>query len=105
MSVSTFPQIKAENFDKALTAWRKVLGDEWVLASEVDKHTYRDAFSPGHDDNFLPSAAIAVRDVEQVQAVLQIANQFKIPVWPISRGKNLTYGGRRQECRVRLCWI
>ena len=24
---------------------------------------------------------------------MRIANQFRLPIWPISRGKNLGYGG------------
>ena len=29
----------------------------------------------------------------QVQGILKVANQFRIPLWPISRGKNFGYGG------------
>src|SRR5690606_41037804 len=39
------------------------------------------------------SSDLAPADVAQVQAVLRIANQFRIPLWPISRGKNFGYGG------------
>jgi 4-cresol dehydrogenase (hydroxylating) flavoprotein subunit len=31
--------------------------------------------------------------VEEVQAVVRIASEHRIPIWPISRGKNLGYGG------------
>jgi len=31
--------------------------------------------------------------VEQVQKVLKVANALKIPIWTISTGKNLGYGG------------
>ncbi len=31
--------------------------------------------------------------MEQVQAIVRIANQYKVPLWPISRGKNFGYGG------------
>jgi 4-cresol dehydrogenase (hydroxylating) len=30
--------------------------------------------------------------VEEVQAIIRIANQHKTPLWPVSRGKNLGYG-------------
>jgi 4-cresol dehydrogenase (hydroxylating) len=39
------------------------------------------------------SAAVAPYTVEQVQAVMKIANEYKIPVYPISTGRNLGYGG------------
>jgi 4-cresol dehydrogenase (hydroxylating) len=32
------------------------------------------------------------RRVEEVQAIIRIANQHKTPLWPVSRGKNLGYG-------------
>lgn len=31
------------------------------------------------------------RSVEQVQGVIKIAREFKIPLWTFSRGKNLGY--------------
>src|SRR5690606_8039155 len=40
-----------------------------------------------------PSAAIAPASVEEVQAVLRIADEYRVPLWPISRGKNMGYGG------------
>ena len=39
------------------------------------------------------SAAVAPDGVEQVQKVVKIANRYKIPIYPISTGKNLGYGG------------
>ncbi|MCD4861425.1 FAD-dependent oxidoreductase, partial [Campylobacter coli] len=30
--------------------------------------------------------------MEEVQAIVKIANEFKIPLFPISTGKNLGYG-------------
>jgi 4-cresol dehydrogenase (hydroxylating) len=50
---------------------------------------YRPATSTEH----IPSAAVVPQSVGQVQAILRLANEFKTPVWPISRGKNLGYGG------------
>lgn len=29
------------------------------------------------------------KSIEEIQGVLQIANEYKIPVWTFSRGKNL----------------
>lgn len=31
--------------------------------------------------------------VEQIQGILQIANEFIIPIWVLSQGKNFGYGG------------
>ncbi|MFM2100692.1 MAG: hypothetical protein RLZZ366_2231, partial [Pseudomonadota bacterium] len=40
-----------------------------------------------------PGAAIAPGTVEEVRAVVRIANHYTVPLWPISRGKNFGYGG------------
>ena len=40
-----------------------------------------------------PSAAVAPANLEQVQEVMRVANTHRLPLWPISRGKNFGYGG------------
>src|SRR5690606_31899216 len=39
------------------------------------------------------SAAVAPTTVEQVQAIVRTANKYQIPLYPISTGRNLAYGG------------
>jgi 4-cresol dehydrogenase (hydroxylating) len=39
-----------------------------------------------------PSAFLYPGTVEQVEAIVRIANEFKLPLWPVSRGKNWGYG-------------
>ena len=39
-----------------------------------------------------PSAVVSATSVEQVQAVVKICNEYKIPVWTISTGRNFGYG-------------
>jgi 4-cresol dehydrogenase (hydroxylating) len=87
------PGISAAAFDKALQAFAAVVGKEWVLNSDEDRETYLDIYAPGNGDRHAPSAAVAPASTEEVQACLKIANQHRIPVWPISRGKNMGYGG------------
>jgi 4-cresol dehydrogenase (hydroxylating) flavoprotein subunit len=87
------PGVSATQFEKAMTAFAGVVGKEWVLATDEDRDTYIDAYAPGEEASHAPAAAVAPSDVAQVQGILKIANQFHIPVWPISRGKNFGYGG------------
>ncbi|MDN2930743.1 FAD-binding protein, partial [Campylobacter coli] len=51
-------------------------------------------YSPEWDDDDvpIPSLALAPKNVEEVQAIVKLANEFKIPLFPISTGKNLGYG-------------
>ncbi|EOH9348918.1 FAD-binding protein [Campylobacter coli] len=70
------------------------MGKEWVFKTHEDLDLYRDAYSPQWDDDDepIPSLALAPKNVEEVQAIVKIANEFKIPLFPISTGKNLGYG-------------
>ncbi|HEY8506801.1 MAG TPA: FAD-dependent oxidoreductase, partial [Steroidobacteraceae bacterium] len=92
---STPPNVSPSDFKAALDAWREVVGPEWVFTSEEDVALYRDAYSPfwGEPEERVASAAVAPSTVEQVQAVVRTANQYRIPLYPISTGRNLAYGG------------
>jgi 4-cresol dehydrogenase (hydroxylating) len=87
------PGVTKARFDQAMAAFARAIGAEWVLATDEDRETYLDMYSPGREESHAASAALAPASVEQIQAVLKIANEFRIPLWPISRGKNFGYGG------------
>jgi hypothetical protein len=89
------PGVTAKTFAAAIEAFTAVVGKDWVFTSEDDVNTYRDAYSIfwGEPEERIPSAAVAPDSVEQVQAIVRVANRYKIPLYPISTGKNLTYGG------------
>jgi 4-cresol dehydrogenase (hydroxylating) len=79
-------------FERALLDFADVVGREWVLATDEDRDTYMDAYAIGDGGDHVASAALAPKSVAEIQEVLRIANQYKIPLWPVSRGKNLGYG-------------
>jgi len=83
------------DFQAALGRIREVVGKEWVFSSDEDVALYRDAYSPlwGEGDDRAASAAVAPISVEEIQAIVRIANESRLPLFPISTGKNLTYGG------------
>lgn len=89
------PQVTQAAFDEAVAAFRQAVGDEWVFTSKEDVALYRDAYSPIRDEpeERVASAAVAPANVGEVQAVVRIANETGLPVYPISTGKNLGYGG------------
>jgi 4-cresol dehydrogenase (hydroxylating) flavoprotein subunit len=87
------PLVAPARFDRALEAFVEVVGSEWVLATDEDRGTYVDMYAPGNEAAHAPSAAVAPQSVEEVQAIVRLANEYGIPLWPISRGKNLGYGG------------
>jgi 4-cresol dehydrogenase (hydroxylating) len=87
--------MKAADFARLLEEFRGAVGADWVWSSEEDLGPYRDSFSPVWDtaEERHASAAVAPKNVEQVQAIVRIANAHKVPLYPISTGKNFGYGG------------
>lgn len=60
--------------------------------------THSGIFTDGHDtqldDKFATSVCITPGSTAEVQAIVKLANKHGVPISPISRGKNLGYGGR-----------
>ena len=86
-----FPQL-----DGAYEEFSKVLGAENVLrigdeaAERLRDHTLA---SYGAEREPIPSGAVLPGTVEELQAILKIANGKKVPLWTISLGRNYGYGG------------
>lgn len=89
------PGLSEREFTTALSRIAEVVGNDWVFSEDDDVALYRDAYSPlwGEEEERFASAAVAPESVEQVQAVVRIANEYQLPLYPISTGRNLTYGG------------
>jgi 4-cresol dehydrogenase (hydroxylating) flavoprotein subunit len=76
----------------AIDEFVSALGRDSVLVGD-DVDEYRDPYSyPGWDD-FTASAVVLPETVEQVQAIVRIANEHRVPLWTFSPGRNNAYGG------------
>src|SRR5437868_2325993 len=49
-----------------------------------------------------PSAALMPTEVAQIQKIVQVCNQHKTPIWPISTGHNLGYGSAAPKSRGQI---
>ena len=89
------PGLTESQFADALEDFKAAVGSDWVFSSDEDVALYRDSYSVywGEEEERVASAAVAPANVEQVQQVVRIANRHGIPLYPISTGRNLTYGG------------
>jgi len=89
------PGLDDKAFQRALTRFKSVTGDAWVFTSAEDLALYKDAYSPlwNEQDEKVASAAVAPDSAEQVREIVKIANEFRVPLYPISTGRNLGYGG------------
>ena len=93
--MATPPGVSARDFAEATKEFQAAVGTQWVFTTDADVALYRDAYSilRGEPEERLASAAVAPASVEEVQKVVRIANQYKVPIYQISTGRNLGYGG------------
>ena len=93
--MATPPGMSEATFADGLAEMRSAVGADWVFTTPEDLHTYRDFYSVLWDEpeERVASAAVAPANVEEVQAVVRAANARGIPIYPISTGRNLGYGG------------
>jgi 4-cresol dehydrogenase (hydroxylating) len=89
------PGVSEADFADAVRQWKDIVGEPWVFTDEESVALYRDGYSPFWDEaeERVASAAIAPDATEQVQAIMRIAHEKRIPIYPISTGRNLGYGG------------
>jgi len=82
----------AAQLARALKAFGGVVGAGAVFADEPDRASYSDHFAPD-EARHAPAGAVAPGSAEEVRAIVRLANDHRVPLWPISRGKNFGYGG------------
>ena len=88
------PGMDAATFDEACAAFRAAVGAEWVVRENtVHLDSYSDAYTPTTPETNAAAAAVMPANVEQVQKVLAVAREFGVPLWTVSTGRNLGYGG------------
>ncbi|KIY01585.1 uncharacterized protein Z520_03137 [Fonsecaea multimorphosa CBS 102226] len=97
------PGISSQTFKSFTQRLVDIVGQENVTivskATDLSQESYLDP-SKAHDmfhildaQYFVSSAVVAPRDVPDVQAIMRLCNEFEIPVWPFSIGRNVGYGG------------
>src|SRR5688500_4176041 len=82
----------AGSLDAAIRDMQAALGVENVIVDEAGMADHGDPFAPP-GEWYRPGAVLMPGSVEEVQAVLRIANQHGTPVWTSSQGRNKGYGG------------
>ncbi|KAL1850330.1 hypothetical protein Plec18167_007431 [Paecilomyces lecythidis] len=89
------PGMTRQTWTTVVKKFQTALGTEKVVLGDELRVLYADPFSMNVDEKERRGTACALRPttVEEIQAILKIANEYKIPLWTVSRGKNLGYGG------------
>lgn len=71
----------------------KAIGADAVLLADDRIAEFRDPYGAPGSTDYQPSFVVQPCTVEEVQAVLAIANELVVPVWTNSQGRNYGYGG------------
>jgi 4-cresol dehydrogenase (hydroxylating) len=79
--------------DEAVGRFQEALGADAVLTEPGRLEEFRDPFWIPGDDTYAASAVVMPSSVEEVQAVVAIANELRVPLWTTSQGRNNGYGG------------
>ena len=77
----------------ALARFREVLAPDAVHVDQADRDELRDPYWFATDRKFDSSAVLYPSTTEQVQEIVRIANEFGVPIWTSSQGRNNGYGG------------
>lgn len=100
MSDRVLPEdIPEKDFDVAVEEFRKIVGNEHVHLGSLVDGDYRnhpksyDLYYLLEQQKFVASAVVRPANTEDVQAIVKVANTYKIPLWITSMGRNLGYGG------------
>jgi FAD/FMN-containing dehydrogenase len=95
------PDTTTEEFSKAVVELQGHIGSDNVLVNDQDledgwyiEHpNTHDAFHIVDQEELVASAVVYPGSTEEVQTVVRWANKYAIPIYPISLGRNLGYGG------------
>lgn len=85
--------ISSDRINRFLKACAVIVGTDHVIAPDEANYAYADALAPRDPASYAPKGAVAPGTAEEVQAIVRLAGEHEIPLWPISRGKNYGYGG------------
>ncbi len=77
----------------AMRRFAAIVGEGNTWQGEDARQQYKDAMAPRDAMSYAPKGAVAPANVEEVQAIVRVAGELGVPLWPISRGKNFGYGG------------
>lgn len=87
------PGFSRERFATVLGELTSIVGADNVRSgAAVDP--YDDPFVPAADPRaFAASAAVLPAGVDEIRAILRVANDARLPLWTVSTGRNFAYGG------------
>jgi NTP pyrophosphatase (non-canonical NTP hydrolase) len=92
-------EVSAGDLSRALDGFTAAIGADRVLTDEADLREFRDPFAYESWDDYTASAVVMPETVEEIQEIVRVANQHKIPLWTHGTGRNNGYGGPAPRVR------
>ncbi len=103
------PNTSADAFARFISAVKGIVGDgnvrvitphtQLVDGSYFEPPKTHDPHHVVDQDYFVASAVVDPRSVPEVQELVRLANEYQIPLWPTSIGRNSGYGGAAPRLR------
>jgi 4-cresol dehydrogenase (hydroxylating) len=88
------PNISEARFAQALRSLESIVGAGNVLTSGERLREYADPFTPQPMAKpFAASAVVLPASPDEIRGVLAVARAYRLPLWPVSTGRNFAYGG------------
>lgn len=88
-----FAKAQAMNLnERALAALQTCVGSEHLRYHD-DARTHADPYAFGSVHRAHPGAVVMPASVDELRAVLAVAREHRLPLWTVSTGRNLGYGG------------
>src|SRR5690349_3765484 len=86
------PGLSESRLRTAMKRFEAIVGADHVFTEALDRQSYSDKFAID-DNRHAPLGALAPISVEEIREIVRVASEYRVPLWPISRGKNFGYGG------------
>ncbi|KDQ57615.1 vanillyl-alcohol oxidase [Jaapia argillacea MUCL 33604] len=101
------PDVTREIFDAAIAELKRKLGEENVELNDkplvdgwyLEHPNTHDAFHVVPQSDLVSSATVYPGSTDEVVQIVRWANDYLIPIYPISMGRNLGYGGAAPRVR------
>ena len=94
--------VSNSDFDRAIEKFRAAIGVEQVIVDVGRLAPYRKIMLPVDEMDYAPSGVLMATSVEEIQRILVICNEYRIPVWTISTGRNFGYGSAMPATRGQM---
>ena len=75
------PGVTEAALSRALDAFTAAVGADHVLTSEAELREFRDPFQHRDWDDYAASAVVMPATVEEIQAIVRLANEHRVPLW------------------------